>query len=196
MSTPWHAYLSFALLAFLVLPALGQSAKALRLRFPLLLALAFLPLDGLPLAAYLRGIVDDLAITTLVLLAAVALARMDLLPPPSATQRRQTLLLFAVLALLLYPATLGLTQVDPYRLGYQPRPLLLALGCAALGWVLLRNWLGTAMLGLATLGFVLHIKLSGNYWDYLLDPFLALYCWLAMLREGARLAWARMRSAV
>ncbi|MCY1275466.1 hypothetical protein D9M68_423490 [compost metagenome] len=196
MSTPWHAYLSFALLAFLALPAFGQSPAALRLRFPLLLALGCLPLDGLPLAAYLRGIVDDLAITTLVLLAAVALARMDLLPAPPAAQQRQAALLFAVLALALYPATLGLTQFDPYRLGYQPRPLLLALGGVALGWVLLRNWLGAAMLGLATLGFVLHLKPSGNYWDYLLDPLLALYCWLAVLSDCARLAWARWRSAV
>ncbi|MNM89442.1 hypothetical protein D3C81_1016740 [compost metagenome] len=104
------------------------------------------------------------------------------------------MLLFAVLALVLYPATLGLTQFDPYRLGYHPRPLLLVTGALALILLLARNWLGVWMLGLATLAFALGGKLSGNYWDYLLDPFLALFCWLATLWEGGRLAWRRIRT--
>ncbi|MCY1400708.1 hypothetical protein D3C76_734520 [compost metagenome] len=194
MSAPWQAHLAFALLAFLVLPAFGQTPHGMRLRLPLLLALGYLPIAGLPLAAYLRGIIDDLAITTLVALAYAALVRMDLLPAPSPSSRGQIVLLFAVLALVLYPATLGLSQFDPYRLGYHPRPLLLVMGALALALLAARNWPGVWMLGLATLAFTLGGKFSGNYWDYLLDPFLALFCWIATLREGGRLAWRRFRT--
>lgn len=37
------------------------------------------------------------------------------------------------------------------------------------------------MLAGATLAFVVGIKPSHNYWDYLVDPLLGLYCCLALL---------------
>ncbi|MNC59564.1 hypothetical protein D3C75_1093800 [compost metagenome] len=103
--------------------------------------------------------------------------------------RGQALLLFSGLALLLYPPTLGLTYFDPYRLGYHPRPLLLAVGLLTLAFILARNALVVCMLGLATLAFSLQLKPSPNYWDYLLDPFIAVYCWAGLLFTGLRKAW-------
>jgi hypothetical protein len=76
------------------------------------------------------------------------------------------------IAALFYPLALGLGPVDPYAVGYQPWPLLLA--AAALAVVLLRcrreDWLLILSAGLA--GYA--GGLFANLWDALLDPLLVL----------------------
>ena len=162
-------------------PGLWQA----HLTFALLGALA------LPLAAYLRALVDDLAVTTVIAMGWAIAVRMNVFAPLAAMHRWQLLVGFGLLALLLYPATLGLTYADPYRLGYSPRPLIVAIGLLALLMLHWRNRLGGLMLCAATLAFSLDLKPSDNYWDYLLDPFVAVYCWLALLLASGRRLWQR-----
>lgn len=177
----WQAHISFAMILFLLLPSFGLS-KAWRVALLLaLLAVSFIPLDGLTLAAYLRSHIDDLAVTTLVFMAWGCLCRMDVLPPAQQGQKTSVLILFAVMALALYPATLGLSDLDPYRFGFSPRPMLVFVALLTLGLFYLRNYLAVVMLAGATLAFVVGIKPSHNYWDYLVDPLLGLYCCLALL---------------
>ncbi|MEK8080533.1 hypothetical protein [Pseudomonas sp. XK-1] len=177
----WQAHLTFALLLFLLIPGFGLLSGGRSLVLLGCLLIGFVPLAGLSLAAYVRSFTDDLAITTLLALLFASLVRIGLLARLKAPQGLQLLLLFGLLALFLYPATLGLTASDPYRLGYSPRSLLVVLALVALALLLARNWLGVWMLGLATLAFSLGLKSSGNYWDYLIDPLLALYCWGALI---------------
>ena len=177
----WQAHISFAMILFLLLPSFGLN-KAWRVALLLaLLAVSFIPLDGLTLAAYLRSHIDDLAVTTLVFMAWGCLRRMDVLPPAQQGQKTSVLILFAVMALALYPATLGLSDLDPYRFGFSPRPMLVFVALLTLGLFYLRNYLAVVMLAGATLAFVVGIKPSHNYWDYLVDPLLGLYCCLALL---------------
>ena len=177
----WQAHISFAMILFLLLPSFGLS-KAWRVALLLaLLAVSFIPLDGLTLAAYLRSHIDDLAVTTLVFMAWGCLRRMDVLPPAQQGQKTSVLILFAVMALALYPATLGMSDLDPYRFGFSPRPMLVFVALLTLGLFYLRNYLAVVMLVGATLAFVVGIKPSHNYWDYLVDPLLGLYCCLALL---------------
>lgn len=177
----WQAHISFAMILFLLLPSFGLS-KAWRVALLLaLLAVSFIPLDGLTLAAYLRSHIDDLAVTTLVFMAWGCLRRMDVLPPAQQGQKTSVLILFAVMALALYPATLGLSDLDPYRFGFSPRPMLVFVALLTLSLFYLRNYLAVVMLAGATLAFVVGIKPSHNYWDYLVDPLLGLYCCLALL---------------
>ena len=177
----WQAHISFAMILFLLLPSFGLS-KAWRVALLLaLLAVSYIPLDGLTLAAYLRSHIDDLAVTTLVFMAWGCLRRMDVLPPAQQGQKTSVLILFAVMALALYPATLGLSDLDPYRFGFSPRPMLVFVALLTLGLFYLRNYLAVVMLAGATLAFVVGIKPSHNYWDYLVDPLLGLYCCLALL---------------
>ena len=177
----WQAHISFAMILFLLLPSFGLS-KAWRVALLLaLLAISYIPLDGLTLAAYLRSHIDDLAVTTLVFMAWGCLRRMDVLPPAQQGQKTSVLILFAVMALALYPATLGLSDLDPYRFGFSPRPMLVFVALLTLGLFYLRNYLAVVMLAGATLAFVVGIKPSHNYWDYLVDPLLGLYCCLALL---------------
>ncbi|KPH01428.1 hypothetical protein AEQ67_03955 [Pseudomonas sp. RIT-PI-q] len=191
MISLWQAHASFAMMIFLVLPSFGLN-RAWRIALLIaLLAASFIPLDGLSLAAYLRSHIDDLAITSLVFMVWGCLRRLDILPP---AQHGQTsvLILFAAMALVLYPATLGLSDLDPYRLGFSPRPLLIFIALLTLGLFYLRNGLAVAMLAGATLAFIAGIKPSHNYWDYLVDPLLGLYCCLALLMLATRWLYRKL----
>jgi hypothetical protein len=184
--TEISSHLAFALLAFLPLPVrrLPVWARAAFLVGAALLSLV--PYRGLSLATYLRSLTDDLAITTLMWLGWCALAKIRGIAPLPPRRHLQLALCFGLLALWLYPATLGLSIHDPYRLGYSPRLLLAAIFAISLLCWWGRHYFGTVLLAAATLSFVLELKPSNNYWDYLLDPLLGLYCVLAVLWHAGR----------
>ena len=183
----WQAHVSFTMLVFLLLPAFGMQRSRRVAVLSGLLAASFIPVGGLSLAAHLRSYIDDLALATLVFMAWGCLRRLDILAP-APQDKTWVLILFAAMALILYPATLGLSELDPYRFGYSPRPMLIVMALLTLGLFYLRNGLGVAMLAGATLAFMLTIKPSQNYWDYLVDPLLGLYCFGALLALAARSA--------
>lgn len=193
MMSLWQAHLSFILLGFVLLGSLRVTAPWRPWLLPVLALVSFIPLNQLPLAAYVRSFTDDLAISTLVLLGWVSLRRLGLMEPLQAKHRVQVLLLFIGLTLSLYPATLGLTYLDPYRWGYNPRPMIVLMGLAALVLLWQRNALGVLMLAVGTLAFALRLKPSENYWDYLMDPLLAGYCLIA--GSGGLLLWLWRRFA-
>ncbi|PYY87148.1 hypothetical protein DNK59_11505 [Pseudomonas sp. TKO26] len=193
MPSLWQAHLSFILLGFVLLGSLRVTAPWRPWLLPLLALVSFIPLNQLPLAAYVRSFTDDLAISTLVLLGWVSLRRLGVIAPLPTKHRMQVLLLFIGLTLSLYPATLGLTYFDPYRWGYNPRPMIVLMGLAALVLLWQRNVLGVLMLAAGTLAFALRLKPSENYWDYLLDPLLAGYCLIT--GSGALLLWLWRRFA-
>lgn len=190
----WQSCLALGFVTFLILP-LSRARPAIRAGVLVLaLAAGFLPVGGLPLAAYARSVIDDLAISTLIALGAVALLRVRGVPAIGADQRFEIAVFFAALALLLYPATLGLSHIDPYGYGYLPRPMIAVVLAAALVFWWRRNYLGAVMLAGATLAFGLDIKASDNYWDYLIDPVLAFYClgvliWRMRFRRATRPGW-------
>ncbi|KAA8707092.1 hypothetical protein [Pseudomonas cannabina] len=185
------AHLAFAWALFVLLAPLTSS---LWWRCGLLAAtslLSVVSVDGLSMAAYARSLTDDLAISSLVLLGWLTLQRLGVLKPLAASPRLIMLLVFAALALTLYPATLGLTYFDPYRWGFNPRPMIIMVAVIALVLICLRNALGVAMLTFATLAFTFRLKPSENYWDYLIDPLLALYCCGASLSLAVRFVYRR-----
>ena len=187
----WQAHVTFAMIIFLLLPSFGLN-RGWRITLLLaLLAASFIPLGGLSLAAYLRSHIDDLAITSMVFMGWGCLRRLGMLPP-ALRDRTGVLILFAVMALVLYPATLGLSELDPYRRGYSPRPLLFIVALLTFVLFYLRNYLAVVMLTCATLAFIVGIKPSHNYWDYLVDPLLGLYCCLALLMLAARRVYKRL----
>lgn len=141
------------------------------------LALLFVPIEGIPVAGYVRGIAGDLSITTLLLLASSAVA---LAGGPKLHDRRELQALAAFVlasAAFLYPMALGLTSFDPYALGYphRMRGFLLGLAPVALfAWFRGRLLLLLAVV-LALAAFRFELLESRNLWDYLLDPWLAAF---------------------
>ena len=146
MVSLWQAHLSFVLLGFVLSSTLRFTAPWRPWLLPVLVAVSFIPVNELPLAAYVRSFTDDLAISTLVLLAWVVLSRLGLVQPLARRHQVQMLLLFGLLSLVLYPATLGLTYFDPYRWGFNPRPMIVLIGLSTLALLWLRNGMGVAML--------------------------------------------------
>jgi hypothetical protein len=191
----WQAYLSFTLLLFLLLSPLVSSVPFRSLLLTCCLLIGFVPLDGLALAAYVRSFTDDLAMTTLIGLAWLTLERLGHLRPVAPRQARGMLMIMLVFALILYPATLGLSYFDPYRWGFNPQPMIVVVGLGTLGLFWLRQYLTVVMLVGATLAFALRIKPSENYWDYLVDPLLALFCCVVLLVSATRHVLQRRRQA-
>lgn len=194
MVSVWQAHLSFVLLGFVALCALRFTAPWRPWLLPVLVAVSFIPINQLPLAAYVRSFTDDLAISTLVFLAWVGLCRLGLVQALNRRHQVQMLVVFGLLSLVLYPATLGLTYFDPYRWGFNPRPMIVLVAVAALVMLWLRNALAVWMLALGTLAFALRLKASENYWDYLVDPLLTVYCLIAtvgLLASAVFLKWQR-----
>lgn len=136
-----------------------------------------LPLGGLSLAGWLRGMVGDLSITSVLLLGVALHARLHPEAPVlwQAREYYGALLFLGVLALLLYPFALGIGMLDPYRSGFASLSFITALSLLAF-WLLRRNLtLLPLVVALALLGWTVGWYESSNLWDYLLDAPLAIY---------------------
>lgn len=185
MTTDWTGLSGLALVWMLLALRLPVAARYGGWRRVLFLAMVYgavmLPVFGLSLAGFLRGMVGDLSITSLMLLS-IALYRRILPVPPSLDMRdRHMLLLFlAGLALLLYPFALGLGYVDPYRSGYDSIALVLLLSALALKAALSRLLLMPLAVALAISAWSLGWYESPNLWDYLIDAPLACYALAVM----------------
>ena len=140
----------------------------------------------LPLLAYVRGISSDLS-TTLVALACLNLGRYLFDWPAMAQRERMVLYVaLAVAAAVLYPTALGWGDWDAYRPGWGSFGMLgillvLSLACWLAGLRLL-----PALVGLALLAWVSGWMESGNLWDYLMDPWLAILALIHCIKAGVR----------
>ena len=128
----------------------------------------------LPLAAYVRAVTGDLSIVATLLLWGVLL---------SSNQRSPLMFKFSVglIALGFYPFALGFSMVDPYVWGYGSSVFLVmvlisALICGLANWVK-----GVWLIGLAIIAWSVQWHESANLWDYLLDPFLAIWAIASVL---------------
>lgn len=150
---------------------------------------------ALPLLAYVRGITSDLSMT-LVALACLCLGQ-GLFGLP-AVARRERLALWAVIAAgaaLLYPAALGWGDWDAYQPGWGSWGMLAMLLLLSLGGSMAGLRLLPALIGLALLAWAGGLMESGNLWDYLMDPWLAMGAFAQSVKAGAA-AFARRRGAV
>ncbi len=128
----------------------------------------------LPLAAYVRGFTGDLSIVSMLLLWSVML-------PSSKSAPFIFKLSLAVIALAFYPFALGLGMIDPYAWGYGA--ITFYIGVLAFALICgLANWnKGVWIIALAIIAWSVHWHESANLWDYLLDPFLALWSIIALV---------------
>lgn len=136
-----------------------------------LVVAVMLPFGALSAAEFMRGITGDLSVSTLLLLA-LAWRKPAVF---TASQRNLVLGSIALAALALYPFALGLGIFDPYRLGFGDVwfiSALLVLVCIAWlrGYTLLVLTISLAVLAWSVGGYE-----SNNLWDYLLDPWVAIY---------------------
>lgn len=158
-----------------------------------LFALMLIPFGDMPLASYVRGVTGDLSITTLVMIGC-ALSRHWFGCGTAETRIRWTLLLtVALAALALYPMALGVSAFDPYRLGYGEPLFIAALLLVALAaWIRKYNLIASCI-ALAILAWAAGWYESDNLWDYLLDPWIAIYALFVIVRHGMGMFMQRGR---
>jgi hypothetical protein len=169
-----EASLSYAALIILGLQKLSPKAWPLIAKAALLIVLAnifFWPLGlslELPLAAYVRGIAGDLSIVTMLLLWSALFSTGKSVP-------LGFIVAVVIIAVAFYPFALGLGMTDPYAWGYGSIPFLLAVVFMAVICGI-ANWSkGVWIIALAIIAWSAHWHESANLWDYLLDPFLAIW---------------------
>lgn len=154
------------------------------------IVLVSIPLWGLSLSGFVRGITGDLSITTLLVLV-LALARTlsgcELIEEEN---RLRILRAVAIAAVAFYPFALGFTLLDPYRLGYGNLWFMLALLSFSVWSILRYSMLLALVIALAVAAWSAGWYESPNLWDYLLDPWMAIYAiaiqvkyWWAQRRE-------------
>jgi len=168
-----------AVLITMLLQKMSPQSFPLLAKLLLVLMLAnlfFWPLGlgiELPLSAYVRGVTGDLSIVTMLLLWTSLLLASR--PVPLAFK-------FALVfvAIGFYPFALGLGMTDPYAWGYGSIPFFIAVLFFAL-LCGLANWSkGVWIIAIAILAWAAHWHESANLWDYLLDPFLAIWALVAI----------------
>ena len=123
---------------------------------------------------WINGAAGELSVVSMMLLSVFILRKMavrDLILPSTRIQLYIFILLTGV---LLYPATLGLMQFDPYALGYSFGLSILLLSISILYWIFKQQQMAVILL------FVVAVKEAGfltslNTWDYLIDPLLWLF---------------------
>ncbi|MEY4496216.1 MAG: hypothetical protein RL744_1280 [Pseudomonadota bacterium] len=177
------ALLEMSITCAVVLMILLQKVSSIEIPFVIRLAavlllgnLFFWPLGmslELPLSAYVRGVTGELSIVTMLLLWS------SILPTTKKTPLGFKASL-ALIAIAFYPLALGLGMVDPYAWGYGSIALLIsvilfAIVCGLAGWNK-----GVWIISFAIIAWSAHWHESTNLWDYLLDPFLAIWALIAI----------------
>ena len=180
---------------FLALPGVAR----LRQVRPVLLlgvsvVVALVPLEALPAAGYVRGIIGDLSLTTLLLLLRGLLRPVFGWGPVEPRSRLTLQVLVAAGGLTLYPLALGLGWLDPYRLGYASPWFLATLFLLAMVAWLQGLHLVAACVALAVLAWTVGVCESRNLWDYLIDPLVSAYGLGALLLRGAKARLAPLRN--
>ena len=128
----------------------------------------------LPLVAYVRSFTGDLSIVLTLLLWSSLLPSKK--PTPIAFK-----FAIAVIAIFFYPFALGLGMMDPYVWGYGSIAFLIAVLLCAIVCAL-ANWTkGVWIIAIAIIAWAARWHESANLWDYLLDPFLAIWAITALI---------------
>jgi hypothetical protein len=175
-----------------LLPGIGKLAKwRLALLQSAVFVLILIPFEAMPVVAYLRGMTGDLSITTLVLLCSTMLR--PWCGTAQAGQRFALLGLIAITSIVFYPMALGVGAYDPYQLGYGNWPFVVVLLFLALASWLRGYLIITLCIALATLAWAVGWYESDNLWDYLIDPFAAIYALAAIMIFGVKtlMKWQR-----
>jgi len=154
--------------------------------FVALLALMMIPINGMSLVAYVRGITGEMSITTIVLIGFWLTRYIFNLETSDNRERLALLMGISLAAMLLYPMALGATALDPYRWGYgEPLFVAVLLLAASIAWYKSSSLIAVSV-SLAVLAWGCRWYESDNLWDYLLDPFVAVYALLSISYYAAK----------
>ncbi len=137
----------------------------------LVLLSVILPVAGTKPWLWINGAVGELSVVTMILLTGFILRNLTGFSLTGSYTRVHIYLVIFIAGLLLFPATLGLTQFDPYSLGYSFELSLLLLALSIFYWLFQQRHLAVILL-IVVAADEIGILSSNNSWDYLIDPLL------------------------
>jgi hypothetical protein len=142
--------------------------------------IAFLHAGGLPLARWLIGIQANFSfpLIAVVLNKAWEHASGSRLLDRQASMASWVFGLFS--GLVLYPMALGLGGFDPYAFGWGFSWLFVSLAILTIALLLIKNRFAAVLMA-CILGYDLNLLESQNLWDYVVDPFLVLFSFAALI---------------
>ena len=162
------------------------SRKTITITIFTMMGLAAIPVYDLPIVAYMRAVIGDLSITSLLVLCifiASAYAGRQYLEP---VDKRWLTSAVLVCALIVYPLGLGLTMMDTYALGYGSLPLFTLLLASGIFLLWQQRYLLLTMLLVAIGAYLLTLLATTNLWDYLFDPWIAVVALTQKVRNVLR----------
>jgi len=121
---------------------------------------------------WLRGLIGDLSITSLLLLVSAVHQQLFGQFLIRDTERKPLEIGVVVLGLCLYPFALGLGEMDPYALGYASPWLIGGLVMIAAFGLVRQFQAIPLMMMLALAAWNMQLLQSVNLWDYVIDPFI------------------------
>lgn len=173
-----------ALLLSVTLGSLNNVERKRSYLFVILLAIGlFFPIYGLSFAEWLRSVIGDLSMLTLIIFSDSLLRRLFKRSFLDASSRNTLLLGVGILGLVFYPLALGLGSFDPYQLGFTPLILPLVLGLISVyAWFAGKRIIAIILL-LPLIAFNVQLLESVNLWDYLMDPILLMYALIQLAMQ-------------
>lgn len=143
--------------------------------FLLTIGLSFISIDQFSIAAYIRGLVADLSITTIVMLIAACYASLSQRTVVKPVERVLASFLLLGGGIFLYPMALGWGNFDPYYYGYFPTLAGILLSLLILSALFNEFYLIMTCLLAGLLAYSFRVLDSSNLWDYLIDPLAVLW---------------------
>ncbi|MCA9284810.1 MAG: exo-alpha-sialidase [Phycisphaerales bacterium] len=138
-------------------------------------AISVVPIDGLPIAWHLHGLIGDPSVTSAVLMS-VWIVAPDRLPPAPRTLLAAVPLVVLLLLLYLPLSVFPAMGIDTYALGWRPWVLLLFVAVAGVV-IRVRSARGVCLAigAAAPIAYAMGLLESDNLWDYLVDPMLLMF---------------------
>lgn len=153
------------------------------------------PINGVLIIEYSRGFLSDLSVTTLMF---VFISLTNRLSKVRLAVNKSFYLFAFLLGIFLYPASMGLTIIDPFVFGYSSNSgyLVFVLGLALIAIAAI--FMGQLQIGaciiLSLIAYNLKIYEAQNIWNYLIDPISFIYCVIALMVYTIKYAFQRFKN--
>jgi len=152
-----------------------------------LFCISFVTISGYSLVTYLRGVFNDLSITSLFLLSYYIFSVANHSSKEN-DSNRSIFYLIALIGICFYPTALGLGTIDPYSWGFignPDHPLSSLVFISSLALLMLFAFIKKHPLLLlclvsGALAYSLNLLASQNIWDYYIDPLVFVYALYAI----------------
>ena len=154
-----------------------------------------LPVSHWLVIEFSRGLLGDLSFACILMLATYLLTIMKTDRTSNASSFNGLVILMAV---VLYPTSLGFGQFDMYSIGFASSGYYNYLVTAIAGIGIIAWYLGYAQIAiwltLSVLAHGLNLFESNNLWNYLLDPLVVIACLVSVIIKASKLVLKKSKS--